>query len=86
VSRRAADKAGAAELHQALAAVSVAAERDPTSAPGRLMSGVYLVRAEQTGPFHDVLTRAREQLPALTVDVRGPLAPYSFVPRLEEAA
>ena len=53
---------------------------------GQLLSGVYLVRAEQTGRFQEVLSQAREHPDALNLDVRGPLAPYSFVPRLEEAA
>ena len=85
-SRHEADAAAAAELHQALADLSVAAERDTTSPPSHLLSGVYLVRAEQTGRFQDVLSRASEHPDALILDVRGPLAPYSFVPRLEEAA
>jgi hypothetical protein len=85
VSRHAADAAAATELHQTLADLSVAAERDTTS-PSQLLSGVYLVRTEQSGRFQDVLSRAREQADGLTLDVRGPLAPYSFVPRLEEAA
>jgi hypothetical protein len=85
VARHATDIAAAAEMHQALTDLSVASERDTTTAPN-LLSGVYLVRAEQTGRLQDVLSQAREQPNALNIDVRGPLAPYSFVPRLEEAA
>jgi hypothetical protein len=86
MSRQAADTAAATELHQALADLSVAAERDTTTTPNQLLSGVYLVRAEQTARLQAVLSQAREQPDALSIDVRGPLAPYSFVPRLEEAA
>jgi hypothetical protein len=83
-ARHAAGSAAAAERHQSLTELSVAAESEPTPAPSQLLNGVYLVRGEQTGRFQDVVSRARRH--SLTLDVRGPLAPYSFVPRLEVAA
>jgi hypothetical protein len=86
MARHAADKVAATELHRALADVSVSSELDTTSVPNQLLSGVYLVRTEEKDRFMDAVSQARAQSDALVVDVRGPLAPYSFVPRLEDAA
>ena len=73
-------------LHEQLSDHVVAAERDESPADGSLLAGAYLVRDTEAESFLDVTRRAEEGSAALDVDVRGPWAPYSFVPRLSEAA
>lgn len=75
----------ARRLHEMLTRLAVAAEQERASSDAVQQAASYLVRKSETRRFlqaaaRDVGTRR------LDVDVRGPWAPYSFVPRLEESA
>jgi hypothetical protein len=79
-----AGQAAARTLHETLSRVAVATEPGTAGADGAMQSA-YLVRAADAERF----LRAADTFDAdrhLDVEVRGPWAPYSFVPRLVEAA
>lgn len=75
----------ARRLHRGLSELAVAI--DPTGATaGAEVRQTYLVHQRDTPRFLDALQHSEVQRPRLEVDVRGPWAPYSFVPVLREAA
>ncbi|WP_432002827.1 GvpL/GvpF family gas vesicle protein [Streptomyces sioyaensis] len=52
---------------------------DLASGPGENISNeAYLVPAERTGQFHQVLTGLADDVPGVHVEITGPWAPYSF--------
>lgn len=66
----------------------VTANRDAPAASGHLLRASYLVRTDAAPAFLRVIEdadAAAERL-GLTVEIAGPWAPYSFVPRLQEAS
>lgn len=75
----------ARRLHEHLSRLAVAAEPDRVASDAAQQAASYLVRRSETPRF---LEAAARDVGAgrLDVDVRGPWAPYSFVPRLEETA
>jgi hypothetical protein len=77
--------AAARRLHDRLAELAEAVET--TEAPPDLLAGcTYLVRTEMTAQFLDVVRSAREGGRPWEVEVGGPWAPYSFVPRVGAVA
>jgi hypothetical protein len=87
-ARRAAEAASlqAGEtVHGALAELSVAGRRLPAQDPRltghvgtMLLNGAYLVERAEVPSFERRVKELAEQLPQVTVDVRGPWPPYSF--------
>lgn len=75
----------AAELHDRLAEIAVAVEpADPDQ--DALRSGAYLVERVCTDQFFEAVREAEHGPDRLAVEIRGPWAPYSFVPRLGRSA
>jgi hypothetical protein len=75
----------ARDLHALLAGLAVATEPAVDTA-GSGVRRTYLVHRRNARRFLDVLERSDAGATRLAVDVRGPWAPYSFVPVLREAA
>jgi hypothetical protein len=71
-------------LHRRLGEVAVASDPPGEQAAGT--RGAYLVRERDVPRFLDVVRAGERGTPRVDTEVRGPWAPYSFVPALREAA
>lgn len=85
VDRQALAESAAALLHQRLADIAVAVETaDPER--GAVRAGAYLVQKASRDGFLEAVGEAEHGAEPVAVDLRGPWAPYSFVPRLGSVA
>jgi hypothetical protein len=69
----------AAELHEPLAALAVAARRSPKPAPGELLRAAYLVEQPAVGRFRGAVERLQRGHPETALLCTGPWPAYSFV-------
>jgi hypothetical protein len=69
----------AAELHEPLAALAVAARRSPKPAPGELLRAAYLVERPAVGRFRGAVERLQRGHPETPLLCTGPWPAYSFV-------
>jgi Gas vesicle synthesis protein GvpL/GvpF len=70
---------GAAELHESLASLAVAARRRPEHGPGELLRASYLVEEPQLASFRANVERLGREHPEAALLCTGPWPAYSFV-------
>lgn len=68
----------ARDLHEPLAAAAAASVHSVGAAPRLLLSGSYLVGADEVERFRTQVTRLEADYPELTFVCTGPWPPYSF--------
>jgi hypothetical protein len=70
---------GVAALHEPLAKLAVAAQRQPARSPEELLRASYLVETAVVARFRGAVERLQREHPGVAILCTGPWPPYSFV-------
>jgi hypothetical protein len=70
---------GVAALHEPLAKLAVAAQRQPSRSPEELLRASYLVETAVVARFRGAVERLQREHPSVAILCTGPWPPYSFV-------